>query len=124
MSLPLLDSWYEDLRLTNSVFGGTLPPWQRFKGKPNTNWDRIPWKDDEDGTAYIEAMVGKNYHEIKCGKDGESEPTVSYMDLRGVPPLVKLMGHEEDSSHFVSSGTRGCYDAAFKELSTGRSVHF
>ena len=98
------------------VFGGTLPPWQRFGGKSNTKWDRIPWKDDEDGTAYIEAMVGKNYHEIKCGKDGKRGPTVSYMDLRGVPPLVKLMGHEEDTSHFVSSGTRGCYDAAVKEL--------
>ena len=85
-----------------------------------TNWDRIPWEDHPPGTAYIEAMVGKNYHEIKCGKDGESGPTVSYMDLRGVPPLVKLMGREEDSSHFVSSGTRGCYDAAFKELSTGQ----
>ena len=97
------------------VFGGTLPPWQRLDGDPARPRDRIPWEDHPRGTAYIQAVVGKNYHEIKCG-NGESGPTVSYMDLRGVPPLVKPTGHEEDSSHFVSSGTRGCYDAAFKEL--------
>ena len=28
----------------------------------------IPWEDDEDGTAYIEAMVEKDYHENQMWK--------------------------------------------------------
>ena len=66
--------------------------------------------DHLDGTTYINAMVGNNYRKIDCGNELE----VWHMDLKGVPPLLTLQS--QDASHYVSTGTRKCYDAVFQKL--------
>ena len=100
--------------MTNSVFGIRLPSWQRFDGDPNGEWDEIRWKDDPDGTAYMNALVGKDHRMI----DGENGLEVWNFDLTGVPPLFAMANEDKDVSLFVSTGTRGCYDEVAEMLAT------
>ena len=100
--------------MTNSVFGIRLPSWQRFDGDPNGECDEIRWKDDPDGTACMNALVGKDHRMI----DGENGLEVWNFDLTGVPPLFAMANEDKDVSLFVSTGTRGCYDEVAEMLAT------
>ena len=112
------------LRMTNSVFGGELPSWQRHDGEMDEEWDGIPWKISKRGTSYINALVGKDHRVIDC----ENGLCVWNLDLSGVPPLFHMANDDEDLSLFVSTGTRGCYDEVAEMLvapsTAGRKSRF